>query len=156
MEGAEVSNPFPRQHLGVVFAAGGVDDLPRLLVGGEGPGDGGYGDIRLQVSQDAGGVGPQVGAAYGDILHALGAVAARQGVVREHVDDHIPAGPLHHQLGEVVGYQRVDLGIGPVDSHGQVHFLIAVVRTGRAASAAAAQGQQRRQENPCDCFAMLH
>ena len=35
--------------------SGGVDDLPRLLVGGEGPGDGGYGDIRLlhhQVCQD--------------------------------------------------------------------------------------------------------
>ena len=112
VERAKVSNPFPCQHLGVVFAASGVDDLPRLLVGGEGPGDGGYGDIRLQVSQDAGGVGPQVGAAYGDILHALGAVAARQGVVGEHVDDHIPAGPLHHQLSEVVGYQRVDLGIG--------------------------------------------
>ena len=140
MEGTQIGDALGLQQLGIVSAAGGVDDLAGLLIGGEGPGQGGHGHLRLQVGQHAGGVGAQVGAAHGDVLHALGAVAAGQGVVGKYVDHHVAAGALLHQIGKVVGHQRVDLGVGSVDRHGQVDFLIfAVASAGRLGAAAAGQ-----------------
>ena len=60
----------------------------------------------------------------GNAAIALGAVAAGQGVVGKYVDHHVAAGALLHQIGKVVAHQRVNLGVGSVDRHGQVDFLI--------------------------------
>ena len=86
VEGTQIRDALCIQQLCVVSTAGGVDDLPCLLIGGKGPGQRRHGHLGLYVGQDAGGISSQIRCAYRDILHALGAVAAGQRVVGKHIN----------------------------------------------------------------------
>ena len=81
MEQAKVRDALVRQHLSVILAAGGIDDLARLLIGRKRPRQRRDRELRLQICEHARCVSTQIRAAHGDVLNTLGAVATRQSIV---------------------------------------------------------------------------
>ena len=124
VEAPEVGHALGGEALGVVVLAGGVDNRGGLVVVLENPGYRRDGQLLVDDSQGAGGVGREVDAARGYHLDAAGGVAVRELVVREHRDGHVAAGALRDELGEVVADARVDLGVGAVDGHGELYDLV--------------------------------